>query len=527
MRRTIQRILLAAAFSALVCSWSGSALAAPPPAVAAQKAGLPLFQDAASLPAAQGDAQVPIGATLAPLIERIRPSVVNISTTTETKHPPVRRQQRPRGGGDDFDDFFDRYFGGRPGPAPDAPEEFRGSSLGSGFLLNTDGYVLTNNHVVKDATDIRVRLSDGREFGAKVVGRDAPTDVALLLLQNAPKDLPPAVVLGDSDVLRQGDFVIAMGTPFGLRDTATLGIVSAKHRAGINAGGTYDDFIQTDAAINPGNSGGPLFNLRGEVVGINTAIVSPQIGQGIGFAVPISLAKALLPQLREKGKVTRGFLGVQVTDLTPDLIQGFNAYGGLKPGTKGALVQAVVPKSPAEKAGLKPGDVITHLNGSPLDSSGALTRATALIAPGQNANLVVLRNGEQKQITVKVAMRPEDENAVARGDTQEPEQGGKEPTPKLGLSLDQITPELQSQLGLDNNEGLVVTNVIPDGPADRANIRRGDVILEVNRQPVHKIDEVKAIIAKLKENDLVLLRVRRGDQASFLTLRVGGGGAAK
>jgi serine protease Do len=502
----------------LLACWRDGIAATPVP----DRSATPLFQDAQSSPAAQAEPQVPIGATLAPLIERIRPSVVNISTTTEMKHPPARRQQqqpRPRGG-DDFDDFFERYFGGRPGPQPDAPEEFRGASLGSGFILNSEGYVLTNNHVVKDASDIRVRLADGREFGAKVIGRDPLTDVALIQLQNAPKDLPPAVVLGDSDAVRQGDFVIAMGTPFGLRDTATLGIVSAKHRAGINPGGTYDDFIQTDAAINPGNSGGPLFNLRGEVVGINTAIVSPQIGQGIGFAVPISLAKALLPQLKERGKVTRGFVGVQVSDLTPELLQGFN----LKPGTKGALVQGVVPKSPAEKAGLKPGDVITHLNGKAVDSSGTLTRGVALVAPGQTANLTVLRGGEQKQFALKVAQRPEDENAVARGDFQDQEPGSKEPTPKLGLSLDSITPQMQSDLGLDSNEGLVVTNVVPDGPADRANLRRGDVILEVNRQPVHKIEEVKAIIAKLKENDLVLLRVRRGDQASFLTLRIGGGG---
>ena len=218
--------------------------------------------------------------------------------------------------------------------------------------------------------------------------------------------------------------------------------------------------------------------------------------------------------------MTRGFVGVQVSDLTPELLQGFS----LKPGTKGALVQGVVPRSPAEKAGLKPGDVITHLNGKAVDSSGTLTRGVALVAPGQTANLTVLRGGEQKQFALKVAQRPEDENAVARGDQPEQEQGGKEPTPKLGLSLDQITPELQSQLGLDGNEGLVVTNVVPEGPADRANLRRGDVILEVNRQPVRKIDDVKAIIAKLKENDLVLLRVRRGDQASFLTLRIGGSG---
>jgi serine protease Do len=310
-----------------------------------------------------------------------------------------------------------------------------------------------------------------------------------------------------------------MGSPFGLRDTATLGIVSAKHRAGINPGGTYDDFIQTDAAINPGNSGGPLFNLRGEVVGINTAIVSPQIGQGIGFAVPISLAKALLPQLKEKGKVTRGFVGVQVSDLSLDLLQAFN----LKPGTKGALVQSVVPRSPAEKAGLKAGDVVIQLNGAAVDSSGALTRGVALVPPGQTANLTVLRGGDQKQFSLKVAQRPEDENALSRGDAPEAEPEGKDTAAsKLGLALTPMTPEVQSQLGLEGDEGVVVTNVQPEGPADRAGLRRGDVILEMNRQPIRRLDEVKAILSKLKDNDLVLLRVRRGDQASFLTLRLGG-----
>ena len=513
MRRTIHRILLAgAALAALACTRDGVA------ATSAPSASGPLFLQASEAAPAP-EAQVPVGATLAPLIERLRPSVVNISTITSVKHPQVRRPQQPHSqGGDDFDEFFERYFGARPGPQPEMPDELKGASLGSGFLLSNDGFVLTNNHVVKDATDIRVRLSDGREFSAKVAGRDALTDVALLQLQNVPKDLPPPVVLGDSDTLRQGDFVVAMGSPFGLRDTATLGIVSAKHRAGINPGGTYDDFIQTDAAINPGNSGGPLFNLRGEVIGINTAIVSPQIGQGIGFAVPISLAKALLPQLREKGKVTRGFVGVQVSDLTPDLLQAF----ALKPGTKGALVQSVVPRSPAEKAGLKAGDVITQLNGKTVDSSGALTRGVALVAPGQVAALTVVRGTDQKQFSLKVGQRPEEENAVGRGEAPEVEPEGKDVAAKLGMALAPVTGEVQSQLGLENDEGMVVTNVQPEGPADRAGLRRGDVILELNRQAVRQPEEVKALLAKVKDNDLVLLRVRRGDQASFLTVRVGG-----
>jgi serine protease Do len=531
MRRLITRLFSAivgvslAALVVFACTQNGRAVAATDGAPAAQRQ---LFKEAAGAAApAAADVGVPVQTSLAPLIDKLRPAVVNISTTTVTKHPRVQQRggmpPHGRGGqgpGDEgFDDFFERYFG-RPAPTPEAPEEFKGSSLGSGFVLNAEGFILTNNHVVKDATDIRVRLSDGREFTAKTVGRDPLTDVALIKLSNPPKDLP-TVVLGNSDTLRQGDFVLALGSPFGLRDTATLGIVSAKHRAGINPGGTYDDFIQTDAAINPGNSGGPLFNLKGEVVGINTAIVSPQIGQGIGFAVPIDIAKAILPQLKEKGKVTRGFLGVSVSDLTPDLIQGF----GLQASTKGALVQNVVPKSPAAKAGVQAGDVVTALNGKPVDSSGTLTRGVALIPPGGNADLTILRGNDQKKVSIKVAQRPEDENAVGRGEFEEneqgsPEQGGK--SPKLGVSLAPMTPEIAKELGVQGDAGVVIVDVTDGGPADRAGIRKGDVILEVNRQPVKKPEEVKTAISKTKDGDAALLRVRRGDTAVFVAVPVGG-----
>ena len=364
----------------LACSRDGQAATQPR---AAASPGQGLFREAAAQAPAASEAQVP-QASLAPLIERLKPAVVNISTTVVTKHPRASRgmPRGPRGQQQDpFQDFFERYFGQ---PSPEVPDELRGQSLGSGFLLNADGFILTNNHVVKDATDILVRLSDGREFKADVVGKDPLTDVALIKLPNPPKDLP-TVVLGDSDALRQGDFVLALGSPLGLRDTATLGIVSAKHRAGISpvGTGTYDDYIQTDAAINPGNSGGPLFNLRGEVVGINTAIVRPDVGQGIGFAVPVNLAKSLLPQLREKGKVTRGFMGVSVADLTPDLAQAF----GLASGTKGALVQNVVPRGPAAKGGVEAGDLIVAMNGKPVESAGQLTRTVALVAPGEKVSV--------------------------------------------------------------------------------------------------------------------------------------------
>jgi len=442
--------------------------------------------------------------------------VVNISTTTVVKHPRglrgAPRGQAPEG----FEDFFDRYFGGRGMPEP--PQEFKGQSLGSGFILNGEGYILTNNHVVKDATDIQVMLSDGRQYVATVVGKDQLTDVALIRLKNPPKDLP-TVVLGSSDALRQGDFVLALGSPLGLRDTATLGIVSAKHRSGINPGGTYDDFIQTDAAINPGNSGGPLFNLRGEVIGINTAIVRPDIGQGIGFAVPIDLAKSILPQLREKGKVTRGYLGVQVADLTPDLAQAF----GFASGTQGALVQNVVPRGPAAKGGMQAGDLVVALNGKAVTSAGELTRSVALVPPGQEVKVdVVRRGGEKKALAFKVSQRPEDEAQASAGGEEEGggDQGNK--SPRLGVSLTPLTPQIARQLGIQGDEGVVVADVADGGPAQRAGIRQGDLILEVNRQPVKKIDDVASALSKMKEGDMALLRVKRGDSALYIAVPVGG-----
>src|SRR5512137_1521707 len=344
MRRILTLSLVAATVVAitLACSREGRADAGSATKATAES----LWREMpAATPGASPQA-APV-TTLAPLIKQLKPAVVNISTTTVTKgHPRVPGYPRggpqggPQGGpGGQWDEFFERYYG----PQRDSPD-FRSNSLGSGFIINKDGYILTNNHVVGDATEIRVTLSDGREFGAKLVGKDPPTDVALIRLEKAPHDLP-TVALGDSDALEQGDFVLALGNPFGLAGSASFGMVSAKARSLQN--GPFDDFIQTDAAINPGNSGGPLFNMRGEVVGINTAIVSPQIGQGIGFAVPISLVKQLLPQLEKGGKIARGYLGVTISDLTGDLAQAF----GLPESVRGAVVQEVVAGAPASKAG--------------------------------------------------------------------------------------------------------------------------------------------------------------------------------
>jgi len=447
-----------------------------------------------------------MGASLAPLIERLKSSVVNISTTTLVKSP-----HRGRGpGGDPFG-----FFGVPPGGDGDGGG-MRGQGLGSGFILAADGLILTNHHVVANATDIRVRLTDDREYVAKVVGKDAATDVALIKLTSPPKGLVP-VVLGDSDALRQGDFALALGSPFGLRETATLGIISAKHRGGVNSGNPFDDFLQTDAAINSGNSGGPLFNLRGEVVGINTAIVSPQIGSGIGFAVPINMAKALLPQLQAKGRVTRGYLGVSVADLTPDLQKGF----GLPAGVKGALVQQVVPKQPAAKAGIEPGDVVLSVNGKAVDTSGALTRSVSLIPPGEKVTLVVLRRGGEKTFTFPVAQRPDEPVEVDGGEGDD--QGGDAgKAPKLGVRLQELTPQLAKQLGVEGEPGVLVADVTEGGPAAREGLARGDVIVEVGRRPVTRPAEISEALKSLKDGDLLLIRVRRGERSFFMTIPVGG-----
>jgi serine protease Do len=316
--------------------------------------------------------------------------------------------------------------------------------------------------------------------------------------------------------------VLAMGNPFNLNGSVSFGIVSAKDRPGVT-GSSFDDFIQTDAAINPGNSGGPLFNMRGEVVGINTAIVSPQIGQGIGFAVPINLAKQVLPQLREKGKVARGYLGITVNDLSPDLIQGF----GLPAGQKGALVQQVQPKTPAGKAGVQAGDVVVALNGKPIEGSAQLTRSISAIPPGGKAGLEVLRDGKKKEITVTVGTRP-DEEALVRGEVPE---GGEEPAGpapeakprevKLGVKLAPLSPEMGREMNLEAGEkGVVVAEVVPDSPAERAGLQRGDLILEVGKEKVSKPEQVVAAVSKMKAGHVVLLRVKRGGSAVYVPVRL-------
>ena len=431
------------------------------------------------------------------LAKKMRPVVVNISTTQVSE---LRGQQQPEFGspfGDDdpFNDFWRRFFGG---PMPRGPQRQR--NLGSGFIIDADGSILTNNHVVENAQKIVVKLSDDQEYEAKVIGRDAKTDMAVIQIK--AKTNLAAASLGDSDTLEVGEWVVAIGNPFGLDSTITSGIVSAKGR---HIGqGPYDNFIQTDASINPGNSGGPLINLRGEVIGINTAIFSRTGGNmGIGFAIPINVAKELLPQLRGKGKVVRGYLGVLIQKVTPEIAESLGMDRGY-----GALVANVSKDGPAEKAGVKVGDVIVEFDGKEVKDSGDLPIIVARTAVDKKVRMKVLR--DKTEVTLDVAVGElKDEEVVASA----PEKG------ELGMTVQKLTPQLAENLGLDKPDGVVVTAVEPGSAADEAGIRRGDVIVEVDRKPVRGVEDYRKAISGSRKGRGVLFLVRRGESTLFLALK--------
>ncbi len=430
------------------------------------------------------------------LAKKVKPIVVNISTTQVSEGRGSQQEfGSPFGEEDPFNDFWRRFFGG---PVPRGPQRQR--SLGSGFIIDGDGSILTNNHVVENATKIVVKLSDDQEYEAKVIGRDQKTDIAVIKI-NAKVSLP-AAGFGDSDKLEVGEWVVAIGNPFGLDSTVTSGIVSAKGR---HIGqGPYDNFIQTDASINPGNSGGPLLNLRGEVVGINTAIFSRTGGNiGIGFAIPINLVKEVLPQLRGKGKVTRGYLGVLIQKVTPEIAESLGMEKGY-----GALVANVSKEGPADKAGVKVGDVITEFDGKEVKDSGDLPIIVARTTVDKKVRMKVLR--DKKEIVLSVAVGElKDEEVVAAV----PEKG------ELGLTVQRLTPQIAESLGLEKAEGVVVTAVEPSSAADEAGIRRADIILEVDRKAVRNVDEYKKAVAGVRKGRGVLFLVRRGDSTLFLALK--------
>jgi len=418
-------------------------------------------------------------------------AVVNISTTQVVKNPmPPDNQGNPN---DPFQEFFRQFMG-------NMPRTYRTHSLGSGFIVRPDGYIVTNNHVVDGATEITVKLSGGRHFTAKVVGRDPKTDLALLKIdaQNLP-----SVALGDSEKLQVGEPVMAIGNPFGLEGTVTTGIVSAKGR--VIGEGPYDDFIQTDASINPGNSGGPLVNQAGQVVGIDTAIVSQSGGSvGIGFAIPINEAKTILPQLEAKGQVTRGWLGVSIQPMTAELAKAFK----LEP-RQGALVADVMPNSPAAKAGLKTGDVITEYEGHTIAKAGDLSRLVSGTPVGQSATVRVLRDGKPLTVTAQIATLPEPQQVAEATPA-----GGK----SLGLTVQPLTSALAKRLEVPDKAGLVVADVADGSPAAEAGIQPGDVIVEVNRQPVQSVAALRKAIADQKAGEPTLLRIHRKDASLFVAI---------
>jgi serine protease Do len=430
------------------------------------------------------------------LVKEVKPSVVNISTTTVFKGPDVQErfsgQQNPF---KDFfgNDFFEKFFGDMP------RKEFKQRSLGSGFIIDRDGYILTNNHVVEKAVSIKVKLSDEKEYDAKVIGKDAKTDIALIKI-DAKHDLPVAA-FGDSNSLEVGDWVIAIGNPFGLEQTVTAGIVSAKGR--VIGAGPYDDFIQTDASINPGNSGGPLFNLKGEVVGINTAIVSG--GQGIGFATPINVAKEMLSQLKSKGKVARGWLGVVIQKITPEIAKGF----GLKE-SEGALVSDVMEQSPAEKAGIKRGDIIISFNGKKIKDMDMLPRLVGGTEIGKQAKVGIIRDGKNLEVNVTIEEMKEESAQISKKPEVEKD---------FGLVVQNITPDIAKHLSIKDKKGVIVTDVQPGSPAQNVDIRSGDIIKEINRKPVRNTTDFKDAMKRGNVKEGIVLLVKRENMTFYIVLR--------
>ena len=439
-------------------------------------------------------------ASFADLAESVKPAVVSIRTETTVPggHPRIPRQ---------LEEFFGFPFGEPGRPEIPRDREPRGdrerklpSGAGSGFVISEDGYIVTNNHVVENVDTIKVAFIDGSELEAEVVGRDPKTDIALIRVHS--EDKLPALPLGDSDAIRPGDWVVAVGNPYGLSHTVTAGIVSAKHRRQI-IGESYDDFIQTDAAINPGNSGGPLVNLRGEVIGINTAI--RPWANTIGFTVPINQAKKILPQLRAHGRVTRGWLGVVIQNVTPELAEEFE----LEEET-GALVSRVFPGSPAEDGGLARGDVILKFDGETISSWQELPQVVADTPVGKTVAVRIIREGKRKNVKVTIAELESGELAAA-GD-----QAPSSPA-SFGLRTQNLTAELAERLGAEEDHGVVVTEVEPGSPGEEAGLRRGDIIIEVDKAEVRDTEALK----KLLENadDRVLVAVRRGKSSLYVVLK--------
>jgi serine protease Do len=457
-------------------------------AVTKQGRGIPILMAAQST---QPPPRVSFESGFAPVVKRVLPAVVNVSSSKMVR---TSQNMSPF-----FSDpFFRQFFGNQFS----VPREQREHSLGSGVIVSPDGYILTNNHVVNGATDVKVLLGDKREFKAKIVGTDSKTDIAVLKIdaQNLP-----VLAFGDSSKMEPGDFVLAIGNPFGLNQTVTMGIVSATGRGGLGIE-DYEDFIQTDAAINPGNSGGALVNERGDLIGINTAILSGGGGnQGVGFAIPVNMARQVMDQILKNGKVIRAWLGVVIQPVTPDMAKAF----GLAEA-KGALIGDVTANSPAAKAGLEKGDIILDLNGQPIEDSRSLQLKVATLAPNTAAKLTVFRNGTKREVTVMLGVMP---SGTGEGGGQSGQGGGA----LDGVSVDNLSPGILQQLGLPaTTQGVVVSDVSQGSAAADAGLQRGDVIQQVNRKPVTNVSEFQSAVRQAGNRPVLLLVNRQGTTSYVL-----------
>ncbi len=443
-----------------------------------------------------------LGKAFASIAEKDSPAVVSIKANqaiTQTYSSPF--------GNSPFDDeFFQQFFGRQfrqQQPQQKQQRKIIRPVQGSGFIVSKDGYILTNNHVVEDAEKITVTLMDGRELQAKLVGTDPSTEVAVIKID--ANDLH-ALELANSDTLEVGEWVIAIGNPFGLSHTVTAGIVSAKGRSGLGLS-TYEDFIQTDAAINPGNSGGPLVDLDGNVVGINTAIVGSSGNIGIGLAIPINMAKSIYDQLVQKGKVVRGFLGVTIQDITPELAESFKLKD-----TRGVIIPDVSPDSAAAKAGLKAGDIIVTFDGQPVEKAAEFQRRVAMKKPGSEVEIAVLRDSKKQTFTAKLEEKPSGEQSASSTKEQASE--------KLGLTVQNLTEDTAKQLGFVGQKGVVVTDVESGSPAALKGIQPGSLIQEVNRKPIDNVKEFKEAAEAAAKEGKVMLRVRYEKSSAFVVLTI-------
>lgn len=499
--------LMTLACTRVKVSWDQQASAGPSPSPAAVAPAVqPATTPALPPPTrAQIEDARTFSRTFAQVAEQVSPSVVAIRVAKKQK-VRVMRRGIPR-------EFFQfGPFGGQPFGLPDedddGAEEQSGPvqrGAGSGVVIDEKGYILTNNHVVGEADEIKVQFHDGKELAAKVIGADARSDLAVIQVDTKAYKVQPSR-LGDSEKLRVGEWVMAIGNPFGLDHTVTVGVISAKGRSGIgNSKGGYQDFLQTDASINPGNSGGPLVNLDGEVIGINTAIYGPGANIGIGFAVPSEMAKPVVKELIATGKVRRPFLGITMQPFSEDMAR---AMGGPQ---KGALVQGLQANGPAEKAGVKRGDIIVRVDGKPIADSRDVQKQVLQHKVGDPVSLELWRDGKMVTLSAKAGELAGDESPSDKAGEQQSSKG------KLGLSLQSLTPQMAERFGLKAESGALITGVKPGSPAAEANLQRGDVILEVNRKPVKNADEASRMLAADHPGGHVLL-VQRGDSAVFILI---------